>query len=316
MTPLVIVVGPTGSGKTELSLSIAERFQCEIVSCDSLQIFRYLNIGTAKLTIEQRRDIPHHLIDIVEPSELFTAGDYAARGRAVLRQIADRGRVPMVVGGTGFYLRALLEGLFAGPKRDEDIRAQLKQREQRRPGSLHRILRRLDPAAAGRIHANDRNKTMRALEVRLIERKPISALFLAGREALTGFTPIKVGLNPPRQELHRKLDERAEKMFASGLLDEVRGILASGIPSTVKPFESLGYRQALQVIESGLSLAAALASTQLETRRYAKRQTTWFRREPDVRWFAGFGGETPLQNEVLMFLEDRIAHMRLISSQA
>jgi tRNA dimethylallyltransferase len=316
LTPLVIIVGPTGSGKTELSLAIAERFHCEIVSCDSLQIYRHFNIGTAKLTIEQRRAIPHHLIDIIEPQEIFTAGDYAARGRAALRQIADRGRIPLVAGGTGFYLRALLEGLFAGPSRDESLRAQLRQREQRRAGSLHRILTRLDPAAARRIHSNDRNKTMRALEVCLLERKPLSDLYLQGRDALEGFAPIKIGLNPPRQALNRKLDERAEKMFQEGLLEEVRGILASGIPATVKPFESLGYRQALQTIENRLELDAAVASTQLETRRYAKRQMTWFRREPDVHWHAGFGSDAPLQNEVLMFLEDWFAHMRFVPSQA
>jgi tRNA dimethylallyltransferase len=314
LTPLVIVVGPTGSGKTDLSLSIAERFHCEIVSCDSLQIYRHFNIGTAKPTLDQRRDIPHHLIDIIEPAELFTAGDYSARGRAALREIALRGRIPLVVGGTGFYLRALLEGLFAGPSRDESIRSKLRTREQRQPGSLHRILRRLDREAARRIHENDVNKTMRALEVCLIARKPISSLFLKGSEALEGFLPVKIGLNPPREALYRKLDDRAAKMFEGGLLDEVRGILALGIPGTVKPFESLGYRQALDVVTNRITIDAAIASTQMETRRYAKRQLTWFRRETDVRWFDDFGGEASLQNQVLMFLEELLTQTKLIPS--
>ena len=307
LTPLVIVVGPTGSGKTELSLGVAERCHCEIVSCDSLQIYRHFNIGTAKLSIEERQGIPHHLIDIVEPTELFTAGDYAARCRLVLGQIRERGHVPLVVGGTGFYLRALLDGLFTGPSRDEDIRARLRQRERRRPGSVHRILRRLDPAAARRIHANDLNKAMRALEVRLVERRPISSMQREGRNALEGFAPVKIGLNPPRGELYRRLDERARKMFDQGLVDEARHILALGIPGSAKPFESLGYRQALGVVEKRLTVDEAIASTQQETRRYAKRQLTWFRRESDLRWFAGFGSEPALQNEAILFLEEALA---------
>jgi len=306
LSPLVVVVGPTGSGKTELSLRIAERFPCEIVSCDSLQIYRHFNIGTAKLTFEQRRGVPHHLIDVVDTTELFTAGDYAARGREALRSIADRGRIPLVVGGTGFYLSALLEGLFPGPPRDQSIRAKLQRREQHRPGSLHRILRRLDPAASRRIHANDVNKTMRALEVRLIEKRSISDLFQQGRDVLKGFSPVKVGLSPPREALYRKLDARSRQMFEDGLVGEVKKILSLGIASAAKPFESLGYRQALQVTEGRLSFEEAVASTQLETRRYAKRQMTWFRRDADLHWFEGFGNEPPLQDQLCMFLEDNL----------
>jgi tRNA dimethylallyltransferase len=300
------VVGPTGSGKTELSLRIAERLPCEIVSCDSLQIYRHFNIGTAKLTLEQRRGIPHHLIDIVEPTELFTAGDYAARAREALRSIAHRGRIPLVVGGTGFYLSALLEGLFSGPRRNESIRTKLQRREQRRPGSLHRILRRLDPAASRRIHINDVNKTVRALEVRLIEKRAISDLFQQGRDVLEGFSPVKIGLSPPREDLYRKLDARSRQMFEDGLVGEVNKILSLGIPSTAKPFESLGYRQTLQFVQGRLSFEGAVASAQLETRRYAKRQMTWFRRDADLRWFNGFGDEPPLQDQVCMFLQDNL----------
>ena len=300
--PLVVVLGPTASGKSALGLRIAEHFNGEIVNCDSLQIYRSFDIGSAKLAPAERRGIPHHLIDVVDPTALFTAGDYAQLGRVALSEIAGRGRIPVVVGGAGFYLRALLEGLFLGPKRDENTRAALTGRERRRPGSLHRILKRLDPSAANRIHAHDLKKTIRALEVLLIENKPISELFAKGRDGLTGFAPLKIGLNPPRQQLNERLDVRAKKMFDQGLLEEVRDILARGIPPTAKPFESLGYRQALQLLQGRLTRQDAISSAQLETRRYAKRQMTWFRGEKDVRWFTGFGDDIAIQDAALRFL--------------
>jgi tRNA dimethylallyltransferase len=219
--------------------------------------------------------------------------------REVLSQIAKRGRRAVVAGGTGFYLRALLEGLFPGPARDAEIRARLERREGQRPGSLHRILSRLDPAAAARIHSNDKNKIIRALEVRLVEGKPMSELFGRGRESLEGFRPIKIGLNPPREQLYQRMDARAMRIFEQGLVDEVRGLLAAGVPRDSKPFESLGYKQALQVIEGRLTPEQALASTQLETRRYAKRQLTWFRREHGVQWLSGFGQEPAVQQKAL-----------------
>ena len=300
---MIVVLGPTGSGKSELALFIAGRFNGEIVNCDSLQIYRLFNIGTAKITPSERRNIPHHLIDIVDPTDLFTAGDYAERGRAALQEIAKRGRVPVVVGGTGFYLRALLEGLFPGPQRNERTRAELSQREKRRPGSLHRILKRLDSVSAGRIHPNDVNKIMRALEVRLLEKQPMSELFAKGRDALTGFTPVKIGLNPPRQALYKRLDARTAEMFGRGLIEEVRQILRQGVPPGAKPFESLGYRQALHMIQGRITHEEAVVSAQMETRRYAKRQMVWFRREKDVRWFEGFGDDLAIQGAVLGFLD-------------
>ena len=304
---MIVVLGPTGSGKSELALQIAQHFNGEIVGCDSLQIYRLFNIGTAKITSESRGGIPHHLIDIVDPTELFNAGDYTERGRTVLREIAARGRMPVVVGGTGFYLRALLEGLFPGPRRDDRTRADLSRREVRRPGSLHRLLKRLDPASATRIHPKDVHKIMRALEVRLLEKKPMSELFSKGRDALTGFAPLKIGLNPPRPALYERLDARAAKMFDRGLVDEVRQILDQGVPPDAKPFESLGYRQALQMVEGRIALEEAVASTQLETRRYAKRQMVWFRREKNVHWFDGFGDDDCVQDAVLRFVSVQLA---------
>ncbi|MBZ5611644.1 MAG: tRNA (adenosine(37)-N6)-dimethylallyltransferase MiaA [Acidobacteriia bacterium] len=296
---LPIVLGPTGSGKSELALRIARELGGEIVNCDSLQVYRRFDIGTAKVPEAERGGIPHHLVDIIEPDELFTAGDYARVARAVLREIAGRGRIPVVVGGTGFYLRALLQGLFEGPPRDETVRDRLRQREQRRPGSLHRILTRLDAEAAARIHRNDQNKTMRALEVRLLEGRPLSTLLERGRSPLSGFQTVKIGLDPERELLYRRLNARAEDMFERGLIQEVRDLLAAGVAADAKPFESLGYQQALQVVEGRMTPQQALESTQIETRRYAKRQITWFRKEQDVHWLRGFGDDPAVQDQAL-----------------
>ena len=303
---LPVVLGPTGSGKSELGIRIAQELGGEIVNCDSVQIYRRFQIGTAKVPESERRGIPHHLIDLVEPGELFTAGDYARAGRTVLAEISGRGRIPVVVGGTGFYLRALLEGLSPGPPRQDALRARLQRREQKRAGSLHRILTRLDPAAAARIHRNDLNKTLRALEVRLLAGRPITKLFAEGRSPLQGFRPIKIGLSPERDLLYRKLDLRAAAMFQRGLMAEVRDLLASGVPAHAKPFESLGYQQALQAARGLITEEQAIESTQRETRRYAKRQLTWFRKEQDVYWLEGFGDEPRVIERALACVKNTI----------
>lgn len=299
LTPLPIVLGPTGSGKSELAIQIARAAGGEIVNCDSLQVYRGFDIGTAKTPDPQRRGVPHHLIDVIEPQQLFTAGDYAQLARAALREIAARQRIPIIVGGTGFYLRALLDGLSQGPPRNPALRRRLELRERKRPLSLHRILTRLDAAAASRIHSNDKKKIIRALEVRLLEGRPISELFSQGRDPLIGFRPIKLGLNPSRALLNQRLNARTVHMFEAGLLEEVRALLSSGVSRDAKPFESLGYKQALGVLEGRITLEQALESTQLETRQYAKRQVTWFRKEPDVQWLDGFGDNPEVQTEAL-----------------
>ena len=290
--PLVAVAGPTGSGKSDLALAIAEQFHGEIVNCDSLQVYRHFDIGTAKLPPDERRGIAHHLIDILDPDELFTAGAYARLARETVAAITTRGRLPILAGGTGFYLRALLDGLFEGPSRDQALRNRLQERESRRPGSLHRLLTRLDSATARKIHPNDVPKVTRALEVCLLMRRPVSQLFGQGRDALRGYRTLKLGLLPDRDLLYQRLDERCAAMFAGGLVDEVRHILSLGFAAEVKPFESHGYKQALQFIRGELNLREAIFYAQRSTRQYAKRQLTWFRRERDLVWLKGFA-DTP-----------------------
>jgi tRNA dimethylallyltransferase len=299
VSPLVLVLGPTGAGKSDLALDIAAQFNGEIVNCDSIQLYRGFDIGAAKTPEAERRGIPHHLIDVLDPRAECTAGEYARMARAVIRDIAARERLPVVAGGTGFYVRALLEGLFPGPMRDEALRDDLARREDRRRGFLHRALRRLDPQAAARIHANDRNKLIRALEVCMTARRPMSQMFEAGRQALEGFRTLKLGLNPPREQLYSRLDERCRRMVEAGLLDEVRALLRSGVPPCAKPFQAIGYKEALAAVEGRITVDEALALMQRDTRRYAKRQMTWFRRESDMHWVSGFGTQPEIRSYAL-----------------
>ncbi len=289
----VLLLGPTGTGKTALSLALAARFNGEIVSCDSVAVYRGMDLGTAKPTAEEQARAPHHLIDIVNPDQPFTAGDYSRLARAALREIAARSRLPIVTGGTGLYLRALTEGLFAGPPRQEHLRARLQSKAQKRGSAwLHRLLARLDPPSAARIHANDTPKLIRAIEVCLAARKPMSAVLT--RDPLTGFRLLRIGLNPPRQQLYGRLNHRCAQMFAAGLVEETRQLLTHYGP--VKALDSLGYRQACAVLSGELSEETAIAAAQQGHRNFAKRQLTWFRREPDVHWLEGFGDEAATVN--------------------
>ncbi|MDR3751699.1 MAG: tRNA (adenosine(37)-N6)-dimethylallyltransferase MiaA [Terracidiphilus sp.] len=287
----VLLLGPTGSGKTALSLALGERFGGEIVSCDSVAVYRGMDLGTAKPTAEERTRLPHHLIDVADPDQPFTAGEYSRQARTALWEIAARGRLPIVTGGTGLYLRALTEGLFAGPERQAELRARLERSRKRLgEGWLHRVLCRLDPASAARIHANDAPKLIRAIEVCLAARKPLSQVLenqALARDPLTGFRLLRIGLNPPRQALYDRLNRRAAAMFAAGLVEETRGLLEQYGP--VKALDSLGYRQALRVLRESLDIDEAIQAAQQGHRNYAKRQLTWFRREPEVHWIEDFG---------------------------
>jgi tRNA dimethylallyltransferase len=295
---LIAIAGPTGSGKSELALQLAGRFDGEVVNCDSVQIYRFFNIGTAKLPEKDQRGIPHHLIDIVNPNEIFTAGDFARLGRPVLHDIARRGRIPIVTGGTGFYLRALIDGLAPGPQRDESLRAVLQAREAKRSGCVHRLLRRMDPPTAARMHPNDLPKVIRALEICFSARRSATEVFAAGRDALRGFSVLKIGLFPNREKLYQRLESRMEAMFAGGLIEETASILARGYAPGCKPFESIGYKQALQTLHGELSPKDALFYATRETRRYAKRQMTWFRQEPGLEVISGFGDDPAVAETV------------------
>jgi len=296
---LVVILGPTASGKTALSLHVAEQMQGEIISCDSVAVYRELEIGTAKPSREERQRVAHHLIDIAGPQELVTAGDYSRLARQAIADVAARGHLPIIVGGSGLYLRALLEGLFAGPPRSEELRGRLRERaEERGSDYLHKLLRRIDPAAAQTIHANDVPKVVRALEVSLSARAPMTDLWQQGRDALQGFRILRVGLNPRREALYQRINQRAEEMFSAGLLEETR-MLIDRYGSAVWPLNSLGYKQAMQHLRGELSLEQAIVAAQQGHRNYAKRQMTWFRREPEVHWITEFGSDSAVQKRIV-----------------
>ena len=299
LLPLVAVVGPTGSGKSALALRLARSFRGEIVNCDSLQLYRYLDIGTAKPLPAERGGVPHHLFDLLDPDQVFTAGEYERAARALLPQIAARGNLPIVAGGTGFYLRALLEGLCPSPPRSVHLRARLARRESLHPGWLHATLGRFDRASAARIHPADVQKLIRAVEVLLSTREPLSAWFERGRDPIAGFRTLKLGLDPPRDALYARLDARLDDMFSGGLLDEVRNVLSLGFASTSKALEAHGYKQAIQVLRAEIGLQEAVILAKRNTRRYAKRQWTWFRRDHEVLWIQGFGDEPATQQAAL-----------------
>jgi tRNA dimethylallyltransferase len=301
---LVVILGPTASGKTALSLALAETFAGEIVNCDSVAMYREFDIGTAKPSAAERARAPHHLFDCVEPTGYMTAGEYARQARQVLAEIASRRHLPIVVGGTGLYLRALLEGLFPGPERSEELRERLRERATEEGSQyLHRILRRLDPQAAEKIHANDVPKLVRAIEVCLASRKggsrqKMTDLWQQGRDPLQGFRIIRVGLDPDRAALYDHINQRAKRMFETGLVEETQHLLERYGPAA-GPLSSLGYKQAVQFLRGELSRDQAVQSAQQAHRNYAKRQMTWFRREPEVLWLKGFGDDSQIQQAAL-----------------
>jgi tRNA dimethylallyltransferase len=294
--PLIVVVGPTGSGKSGLAIDLALAFAGEVVNCDSVQVYRHLNIGTAKLAVAERQGVPHHLIDVVEPDQVFTAGEYLRLSRAVLVQIRERRRLPIVAGGTGLYLKALLEGLFAGPKRSDALRARLGHSAGRKgTAHLHRLLSRVDPESAKNISPNDKPKLIRALEVYFLTHLPISQHFALGRDPLPGFDVFQIGLSPPRPRLYEFINRRVEAMFGAGLVAEVQ-LLRSKYKAGIKPLESIGYAQADAFLRGEIDLAAAIALAQRQTRNYAKRQLTWFRRDRGIAWLEGFGSDPSVRD--------------------
>jgi tRNA dimethylallyltransferase len=306
--PLVAIVGPTASGKSALALALAERLGGEIVNYDSVQIYRGFDVGTGKLTPAERRGIPHHLLDSAAPHQIITAGEYRRLALDVLKCLCEWRKLPILVGGTGLYLRALVLGLFKGPARSERLRTRLKamaERQGQEGGYLHRLLRRIDPASAARIHPRDTQKIIRALEVCLLARQPLSAMIRRGREGLHGFRVLKIGLDPERAELRRRIDDRVRQMFRRGLIEEARAAMNGPSGPAIKPLGAIGYRQACAALRGEINFDEAIWLTQSATRRYAKRQMTWFHREPDVTWFKGFGDDPMIQVRILDWLRSR-----------
>jgi tRNA dimethylallyltransferase len=293
---LVAVVGPTASGKSALSLAIAEAFDGEIISCDSTAVYRGLDIGTDKLDARQRRGIPHHLIDIVEPTEVYSAARYGADAAAAAADISARGRLPIVVGGTGFYLRALVRGMFPGPGRDESLRARLNCVADRRGvEALHRWLTRVDEASGRRIQPRDRKRLVRALEVYILTGRPLTDHFADTVSPAGVLETLTIGVNVPRPTLFDRVSRRVDEQFERGVVDEVRRLVARGVPLSAHAFSGLVYRQVVDHLNGVRDRAATHELIVRENMRYAKRQVTWFRKEPGVVWLDA-PGETPDAN--------------------
>jgi tRNA dimethylallyltransferase len=313
---LIVVLGPTASGKSALAIELAKRLNGEILVCDSTQVYRHFDIGTAKVAPGGARipgdpenhsvktgqqGVAHHLIDLIEPDEIFTAGDYRHHALLALDDLRRRSKLPILTAGTGLYLRALLEGLADAPTRSEELRDRLRRSAKQHGAThLHKILARLDPDSATRIAPRDAQKIIRAIEMRLLAGKPVAEIYRSAesraemnagvrKNALEGYAMIKIGLNPPRPALYARIDARVDAMLAAGWLDEVRALVSSGVPETLKPFQIIGYSDLRAYLEGRIALADAVARIQQSTRRFAKRQLTWFRRERDVHWLESFG---------------------------
>ncbi|MGA3176377.1 MAG: tRNA (adenosine(37)-N6)-dimethylallyltransferase MiaA [Candidatus Acidiferrum sp.] len=305
--PLVVIVGPTASGKSKLAVWLALQLRGEVIACDSTQMYRGFDIGTAKPSAEERQGVPHHMMDLLDPSEEATAGRYRERAIGVLEDLRVRQRLPIFTAGTGLYLRALLEGLADVPQRSESLRERLRtSAAEHAAGHLHRILRRLDPISAGKIAAADEQKLIRAIEVCLLAKKPMSEVQRNGRMPLPGWRAVRIGLQPEREELYKRVQARTEAMLASGWMEEVRGLVAGGLPEDAKPFDFIGYRELRAVLCGEIKLEEARAAILQATRRYAKRQITWFRREAGVHWLSGFGDDPEIPQQALGIVREEL----------
>jgi tRNA dimethylallyltransferase len=304
----VAVLGPTATGKSALALAIAGRFGGEIVNCDSTAVYRGFDIGTDKVPDAERRGIPHHLIDIVDPTEEYTAAQFARDAAAAVRAIHARGRLPVVAGGTGFYSRALTRGLFPGPGRDGGVRGRLEAIAARRgPERLHRLLARVDAASARRIQPRDTKRMVRALEVYVLTGRPLTDHFAETERPLPEVEFVAVAVRLPAAAISDRVTRRVDAQFERGLLDEIRGLLARGVPESARPFGGLVYRQALEHLHGVRDEAATRALIAQENRRYARRQSIWFRKEPGLTWFDGPGESPETIAAVLDFLQGRLS---------
>jgi tRNA dimethylallyltransferase len=308
MKPLVVaILGPTATGKSALALAVAERYDGEIINCDSTAVYRGFDIGTDKIAPADRRGIPHHLIDIADPTEDYTAAQYARDAAAIIRDIHARGRLPILAGGTGFYFRALTRGLFPGPGRNPGLRRRLESIAERRGVAfLHRLLRKIDPGSARRIQPRDLKRLVRALEVFFLTGRPLTEHFADTASPIADLEVLAVGLRLPAARISERVARRVDQQFARGLLDEIRTLLARGIPEDARPFGGLVYRQALEHLHGVRDQASTRALIAQGNRRYARRQLIWFRKEPNLSWFDG-PGESPAIVAAVMHLIDSYA---------
>jgi tRNA dimethylallyltransferase len=302
--PIIAIVGPTASGKSTLGIELALKLNGEIINCDSVQVYTQIQIATAKVPLEERRGVPHHLIDFVPPETNYTAGEWAREAARKIEEIEARGRTPLLVGGTGFYLRALRQPFFPSPPTDEELRQRLNQiREEHGLDHLYRILQRLDSTSAEKLHQRDWPRVQRAIEVRLQTGQPMSQQKDLRPEPHESARRLRViALNPPREQLYRRINERTELHFASGLVEEVRQLLALGVPANSNALGAHGYRRVVEFLTGLRDLPSAVEQTKLDVRHYAKRQLTWFRREPGVEWVAAFGEEKAAQENIFLKL--------------
>ncbi len=299
--PVVAIVGPTASGKSTLAIEVALQVNAEIINCDSVQVYQGIQIATAKVPVEERQGVPHHLIDFVSPKVNYTAGDWAREAASKIEEIEARGRLPMLVGGTGLYLRALRNPFFASPQTDEELRRRFNElRQERGPEYLHRLLRKLDPQSAESLFPRDWPRVQRALEVRLQTGQRMSQQRTNRPTAHESARRMRIMcLKPTRIQLYERINERTEKHFAAGLVDEVKMLLAEGVPANSNALGAHGYRRVVEYLEGRRDLQSAIEQTKLDVRHYAKRQLTWFRREAGVEWLEGFGEESPIQQTIL-----------------
>jgi tRNA dimethylallyltransferase len=308
--PLIVIVGATASGKSGLAIRLAEEFDGEIVSCDSVAVYREMEIGTAKPSFEDRARVPHHMIDVVSPDEACTAGGYSRGAREAIAGITERGKLPIVAGGTGLYLRALIDGLFPAPPRQPELRAELRHHaEEHGAESLHQRLAALDPAAAGIIHANDVSKVVRAIEVSMAAEQPMTEMWEQGRDALTGYRILRMGLDPGRERLYERINQRAAEMFDRGLVEETER-LVERYGYDCRPLGSLGYAEAVAVLRGNMTRDEAVTKAQQGHRNYAKRQGTWFRRDTEITWLQGAGGDDSVLSKAMRMVTEWIPPIR------
>lgn len=303
-TPVIAIVGPTASGKSTLGIEVALQLNGEIINCDSVQVYKEIQIATAKVPLHERKGVPHHLIDFIPPEINYTAGQWAREAANKIEEIESCGRIPLLVGGTGFYLRALRHPFFVSPPTDESLRQRLTEiRERHGPEHLHRLLNRIDPAAAQQLFRRDWPRVQRAIEVYFQTGKSIVDQQPERPEPHESSRRLRIlALNPPREELYRRINERTEAHFRGGLVDEVRDLLDRGIPAESNALGAHGYRRVVEYLQGLRTLESAVEQTKLDVRHYAKRQLTWFRHEADVEWFDGFGEENDILGSVLKSL--------------